>query len=129
MTDVETTKPVILEGGNAGGVTFAGGTSFEIHEWTGGGPPYLHVHYGDDEAWHVLEGTLTFRFPDGEVKAGPGATVFVPAGLPHTYDEADGPTRYLIILTPRLRRLIEELHRTPFAGHGDVMTRYESAIV
>jgi mannose-6-phosphate isomerase-like protein (cupin superfamily) len=54
-----------------------------VHEWTGGGPDYLHVHHADDEAWHVLEGTLTFRFRDREIEAGPGATVFVPAGVPH----------------------------------------------
>jgi mannose-6-phosphate isomerase-like protein (cupin superfamily) len=36
------------------------GQSFEVHEWRGSGPDYLHVHYEDDEAWHVLEGILTF---------------------------------------------------------------------
>lgn len=107
----------------------AQGNSFEIHEWAGSGPDYLHVHHADDEAWHILEGTLTFRFSDGEVLAPAGTTVFVPAGVPHAYYEAEGPTRYLIILTPRLRKLIEELHQTPFAQHGEVMKRYESEIV
>src|ERR1043166_8234836 len=92
------------------------GQSFEIHEWRGSGPDYLHVHYCDDEAWHILEGTLTFRFADGEVQATAGMTVFVPAGLPHTYFAA-GPTRYLMILTPRLSALIKTLHETPYAQH------------
>jgi mannose-6-phosphate isomerase-like protein (cupin superfamily) len=37
------------------------GGSFGIYEWSGSGPDYLHVHHSDDEAWHVLEGTLTFK--------------------------------------------------------------------
>jgi len=39
------------------------------------------VHRSDDEAWHVLEGRLRFRFADFEVDVGPGTTVFVPAGV------------------------------------------------
>ena len=38
------------------------GTSLVIHEWTESGPSYLHIHRSDDEAWHVLEGSLRFRF-------------------------------------------------------------------
>ena len=105
------------------------GASLRMHEWTGGGPPYLHVHHEDDEAWHVLEGTLAFRFADREVRAGPGTTVFVPAGVAHTYEELDGPTRYLVVLTPRLDDLIAELHETPLSGHAAVMARHASAIV
>jgi mannose-6-phosphate isomerase-like protein (cupin superfamily) len=41
------------------------GSSFVIHEWRGSGPDYLHVHYEDDEAWYVLEGTLTFKLQTG----------------------------------------------------------------
>jgi mannose-6-phosphate isomerase-like protein (cupin superfamily) len=107
----------------------ASGNSFEVHEWSGSGPEYLHVHYADDEAWHVLQGTLTFKFPDGEVEMSEGSTVFVPAGVPHTYYEAHGPTRYLMILTPRLRQMISELHSTPYARHADVLKRFESEIV
>jgi mannose-6-phosphate isomerase-like protein (cupin superfamily) len=105
------------------------GRSFDLQEWSGSGPEYLHVHYADDEAWHVLEGTLTFRFRDRTVEAPAGTTVFVPAGVPHSYFEAAGPTRYLIILTPRLRDLIAALHAAPFDQHGEVMRRFESAIV
>ena len=47
----------------------ATGRSFDVHEWSGSGPGYLHVHHSDDEAWHVLEGTLIFRLGDKEVEA------------------------------------------------------------
>jgi|GEM_PF-1840114 Uncharacterized conserved protein, contains double-stranded beta-helix domain len=84
------------------------GTSLVVREWTMSGPCYLHVHHSDDEAWHVLEGKLRFRFADGEIEAPAGTTVFVPAGVAHTYS-ADEHSRYLIILTPKIDRLIEEL--------------------
>ena len=107
----------------------AAGDSFRIYEWSGGGPPYMHVHFEDDEAWHMLSGTMTFKLPDGEVEVGPGETMFIPAGVPHTYYEAHGPTRYLMILTPRLDQLIAALHQTPITQHSSVMEKYKSAIV
>jgi hypothetical protein len=84
------------------------GNTLVVHEWTASGPSYMHVHRSDDEAWHVLEGSLRFRLPNGEVEAVAGTTVFVPAGVAHTY-VAMKPSRYLIFLTPRLDRLISRL--------------------
>ena len=84
------------------------GTSLVVREWTDSGPSYMHIHRSDDEAWHVLEGSLRFRFPGREVDAPAGTTVFVPAGSPHTYRVTE-PSRYLIFLTPRLDRLIARL--------------------
>jgi quercetin dioxygenase-like cupin family protein len=107
----------------------ANGTSFDVHEWSGSGAGYLHVHYADDEAWHVLEGTLTFRFRDKQVDVLAGTTVFVPAGVPHDYFESHGPTRYLIILTPRLRELISALQGAPRKEHDAIMRRFESEIL
>lgn len=104
--------------------------AFEIHEWTGGGPGYLHVHHEDDEAWHIISGVLRFRFAENVTReAGPGTTVYVPAGVPHDYGEIEGPSRYLMILTPRIRELIDALHAAPYDTHGAVMRRYKSEIV
>ena len=86
------------------------GKTLVIREWTDSGPSYLHIHHSDDEAWHVLEGLLRFRFEHGEVDASAGTTVFVPAGLAHTYRVIE-PSRYLIFLTPRLDQLIARLGR------------------
>lgn len=105
------------------------GRSFDIHEWSGSGPGYLHVHHADDEAWHVLEGTLTFRFLDKQLDASAGTTVFVPAGVPHDYFEPHGSSRYLIILTPRLRELISALEKAPREQHNDIMRKFESEII
>ena len=107
----------------------ATGKSFDIHEWSGSGPGYLHVHHADDEAWHILEGTLTFRFRDKQVDVRAGTTVFVPAGVPHDYVETHGPTRYLIILTPRLRDLIAALEAAPREEHNEIMRRFQSEIL
>jgi hypothetical protein len=106
----------------------ATGGSFVIHEWRGSGPALLHVHHADDEAWHVLEGTLRFRFADRTADVPAGGTVFVPAGVPHTYEAIDA--RYLIVLTPRLDALIRELQRTPDrAAHAAVYRMFESELL
>ena len=107
----------------------ATGQSFDVHEWSGSGPDYLHVHHADDEAWHVLEGTLTFKFSDKQVEAPAGTTVFIPAGVPHAYFESHGPARYLIILTPRLRGLISALHEAQREEHDESMHRFDSEIL
>lgn len=104
------------------------GKSLVIHEWEGSGPAYMHVHYNDDEAWHVLEGTMTFTFKDRNVHVTKGTTVFVPAGVPHTY-YADDAARYLIILTPALNELIAELQVSPFDKHAAIMKKYNSEIL
>jgi hypothetical protein len=106
-----TASPVLLEPTIAGpgfGPASAAGDTLVIREWTDSGPSYLHIHHRDDEGWHVLEGCLRFRFEHGEVDAPAGTTVFVPAGLAHTYRVVE-PSRYLIFLTPRLDRLIARL--------------------
>jgi len=112
----------------AGPRVAADGRSFVLREWRGSGPAALHVHYQDDEAWHVLEGTLRFRFADGEQDVPAGGTVFVPAGVPHTY-RAEA-ARYLVVLTPRLAALIAELQAArDGAGHAAIYRKYESELL
>ena len=105
-TPAEVLHPIIAGPGSP--PIAAAGKTLVIREWTMSGPAYLHVHQSDDEAWHVLEGRLRFKFRNREVDATPGTTVFVPAGLAHTY-RAIEPSRYLIILTPKIDSLIARL--------------------
>jgi mannose-6-phosphate isomerase-like protein (cupin superfamily) len=70
-------KPIIASG-VGGSKIAASGNSFEVHEWSGSGPDYLHVHYADDEAWHILKGTLTFKFSDGELEVSEGSSYAQP---------------------------------------------------
>lgn len=106
----------------------ATGQSFAIREWRGSGPAKLHVHHADDEAWHVLDGILRFRFLDRHVDAGAGTTVFVPAGVAHTYEAIHA--RYLVILPPRLVALIEALQESPPAeDEASIYRRYSSELL
>jgi quercetin dioxygenase-like cupin family protein len=108
----------------------ATGASFALREWAGSGPAELHVHHSDDEAWRVLAGTLRFRFGDREVDAPAGSTVFVPAGVAHTFLAQTPDTRYLLILTERLLALIASLHGgLTHAAKVDIYRAYASELL
>src|SRR6266481_9720019 len=103
----------------AGKVLCPDSDSFIIAEWRDAGgamdPPRLiaprHVHFSDDEAWYVLEGTLRIQVGDREMEARAGSSVLVPRGTPHTYwNPEPGPVRYLLIMTSNIYRLIKEIH-------------------
>src|SRR5437588_7372667 len=92
--------------------------SFVIAEWTDPGGTSrerpiagLHLHRSDDEAWYVLEGRLGFRLGDEEREVGAGESILVARGTPHSFWNAVlGATRYLLVMTPRIHRLLETLH-------------------
>jgi mannose-6-phosphate isomerase-like protein (cupin superfamily) len=114
--------------------TVVKGTMLVLGNWSATGVASevapLHVHHGDDEAWHVISGALRFRFADGEVIAQAGATVLVPAGVPHTFGNAGPePSRYIIILPRRLDELIDQLHATDRAAHSAIYRKYESELL
>ena len=106
----------------AGNVLGSINDNFVIAEWrdAGGqsGPPRyiapLHLHHKDDEAWYVLDGTLRVRMGDKEVEAHAGSGVLVPRGTAHTYwNPGPQPLRYLLIMTPNIYHMIQELHKLP----------------
>lgn len=125
----------------AGQTIGSGNDAFVIAEWRdAGGPPGpprfiapLHLHHNDDEAWYVLEGTLCIRVGDKDIEAKAGAAVFVPRGTPHTYwNPGSGITRYLLIMSSNIFRLIQEIHtmqeRTPAAMKA-VFEKYNSELL
>lgn len=64
-------------------------------------PPTLHHHTREDWAAHVLAGEVVFVFDDGEVQAGPGTAVFVPAGAGFAWrNDRDEEARYLAVHAP-----------------------------
>jgi mannose-6-phosphate isomerase-like protein (cupin superfamily) len=86
----------------AGGVA---SDAFVLVEWT--------AEIGDhsDEAWHVLEGELGFRFGDEVVIAAAGAGVVAPRGTPHSYWNAGSvEAHYVLVMSRRIARLIEAIH-------------------
>jgi mannose-6-phosphate isomerase-like protein (cupin superfamily) len=112
------------------------GGAFQLHEWKhgpGGGPGIpLHVHHHGDEAWRVLEGVLTFRFADRSTEAVAGTTVFVPAGVAHTFSVAGpGDARYLIAMSRQIAELIAALHEPDISPDSvaAIYRRFDSEIV
>ena len=121
-------EPLIAQPGEA---IHATGDSFAIHEWAhgpGGGPP-LHIHHEDDEAWYVLEGSLTFRFADRTLELGRGGSVFVPSGVAHTFAAGPEGARYLIVTTRRILDLIAALHDGRTAPEAEIYCQFKSEIV
>jgi mannose-6-phosphate isomerase-like protein (cupin superfamily) len=129
-----TTQPVIISPESGRGGRAVRGTTLAIGDWTADGADHevapLHVHHADDEAWHVVSGALRFRFAGRQVTALAGATVFVPAGTPHTFGNAGpGPSRFIIILSARLDELISELHASDLAEHPEIYRRHQSELL
>ena len=60
-----------------------------------------HVHDGEDDAFYILEGEMTFTFGDRDVPAPPGTFVLVPPGVVHGFrNEGDHPVRMFNIHAP-----------------------------
>ena len=75
-------------------------TVFEAVNPPGQGPPY-HVHHALDEMIYVLEGTLRVRLADQVEEATSGAFVFIPRGMPHTWEgRGDNAIRFLVVVAP-----------------------------
>jgi quercetin dioxygenase-like cupin family protein len=75
-----------------------------------GSVPGAHVHPEQEERFHVLEGTMTFRLGLRRIVAEPGDTVVVPAGRVHRFaNGGDTPARCRVEVTPALdmERLFE----------------------
>ncbi|MCE9620893.1 MAG: cupin domain-containing protein [Actinomycetia bacterium] len=66
------------------------------------GPP-LHIHDDQDDAFLVLEGTLTVQVGDELIDLGPGDFASVPPGLAHTFSNINAdqpPVRAINLMTP-----------------------------
>ena len=62
--------------------------------------PPRHIHTREDEVFLILEGEACFDL-DGERRpAGPGAAVYMPRGVPHTFRVTSPVARMLGVMTP-----------------------------
>src|SRR2546421_232795 len=112
-------------------------SDFVIVEWSDSGDSGYewiaprHVHHADDEAWYVLEGRLRFRFGEDTFEAGPGDAVLAPKGVPHAYGNArkGEPARYLLVMTPRIRALVDALHRPGAGDYAEIFRAHESELL
>ena len=86
-------------------VTSAQGEKFALAEYhvapRFAAPPVLHHHTREDWAAYVVEGEVTFVFPEREVCAPAGTTVFIPAEADFAWrNDRDEAARYLAIYAP-----------------------------
>jgi mannose-6-phosphate isomerase-like protein (cupin superfamily) len=115
------------------------GSDFVVGEWVDHGETSaarpiapLHVHHADDEAWYVLEGALGFIRGDEQIEAPTGSAVLVRRGVPHTFWNANArqPTRYLIVMTPKIAALVAAIHEP--GGRDDLpglFRRFDSELL
>jgi uncharacterized cupin superfamily protein len=105
------------------------------------GPNPLHMHYGVEEMFFVLSGTLTVRTPEGEEELSPGDVVYFPEGPDglHTFSNpTDEPVRMLAISTKRFPDVVAYPERgvawvatrhperpVPESGDDGIIARFE----
>ena len=65
-----------------------------------GAEPPPHVHHREDEAFFVLEGSLTVRVGDEIFSATAGSFVFCPRDVPHLITVESDEVRLLTLCTP-----------------------------
>jgi quercetin dioxygenase-like cupin family protein len=66
----------------------------------GDGPP-PHTHFAEDELFIVIEGRYNFLTTDRWTEVGPGAVVYLPRGILHTFrNVGDTPSRHWVLTTP-----------------------------
>lgn len=88
-------------------------TATEFVQPKGFGPP-LHVHEDEDELMIILSGTIACRSGDDEFIAGPGSTVWLPHGVPHTFQVLSDEARCTVVTAsaagqPVFERFVSEL--------------------
>jgi mannose-6-phosphate isomerase-like protein (cupin superfamily) len=110
--------------------------SFVVADWsdpgTHPGRPIagLHLHRSDDEAWIVLEGRLGFRVGEEEREVLAGDSLLVARGTPHSYwNPSSEAARYLLVMTPRIHRLIETLHAGDRTDWAKIFEEHDSELL
>ena len=84
---------------------------FELQLTPDGKVPGTHVHPEQEERFHVLEGTMTFRLGLKKIVAEAGETVIVPRGRVHKFaNGGDTPARARVEVVPALD--MEQLFET-----------------
>jgi len=98
-TDVESSHPFVTRSGEGTAIwhldnlmvfkAVAAATGNRLAVWEQLLPrhssPPLHVHHRDDEAWYVLDGSVTFRVDGTDMTVEGGDFVWAPRGLAHSF--------------------------------------------
>jgi mannose-6-phosphate isomerase-like protein (cupin superfamily) len=107
---MDAAQPIVVEPGaghRVGNVEFLARTAdtprfnLGIIEIAPGRELEAHVHSGEDDAFYILEGEMTFLLGDDAVAAPPGTFVLVPPGIRHGFrNDGDTPVRMLNVHAP-----------------------------
>jgi len=62
--------------------------------------PPRHIHTREDEVFLVLDGDVCFDVDGRRLQAGPGTSVFMPRGTPHTFRIESAAATILGVITP-----------------------------
>ncbi len=92
----------------------------------------LHIHYAEDVAVFVLEGTLTLFLGDKRMEALTGSYFFHPKGTPHGFRvEGVMPARILYLTFPAGldRFVVEQEQRAPDSESMTAAARYQIEIL
>jgi quercetin dioxygenase-like cupin family protein len=98
------------------------------------GPP-PHLHRNQDEAFYVLDGSVTFSLAGRSQLCTAGSFIFVQRGSPHSFGANDLPARILVMMTPEAIRLVEDIYEASSTGEVEpeafaaIYERYDSEIL
>jgi uncharacterized cupin superfamily protein len=107
--------------GHPFGADVLGASLWEFEPGSPGGP--LHMHYGVEEMFFVLDGTPTVRTPEGEEQLSPGDVVYFPEGVAGLHDfsnPSDEPARMIAVSSKRFPDVVAY----PERGYAWVATRH-----
>lgn len=107
------------------------GVSILEHRVPFGDSPPMHVHVGEDEIFHILEGEFRMRIGDQEQRVGPGTIQLAPKGIAHTYrvESPEGGRFLTITIRGDFERFVRALGRPALVAElpdpGDAPTPEE----
>ena len=93
-----------------------------IESRTVGGAP-RHVHTHEDEYFYVVSGTITVEIGGEHAEVGAGGFVFLPRGIPHSWDTIGEATLLMITTPPMLESFLAEYHAAD-ANRDEIAARY-----
>jgi mannose-6-phosphate isomerase-like protein (cupin superfamily) len=107
---------VVVDGERIGGITL--GDTVMPPRTPG---PARHLHTREDEGLYVLDGVLTAEVGEQRFEVGPGAFLWMPRGLPHTFANlGDEPVRGIGLINPSgLERFFAEMAEYVAATGGN----------
>ncbi|MEI9967963.1 MAG: quercetin 2,3-dioxygenase [Terracidiphilus sp.] len=85
---------ILTTGEETGGAFFLA----EIEVAPGGGTP-PHIHRREDEAFHMLEGSLTIQVGGNTITASAGDFAFLPRGVVHSFKNTSAASAKALVLT------------------------------